>query len=456
MASTRDLTTGKPLKLILSFYFPTMFGFLFQQFYNLADSAIVGHTLGAEKLGAVGSTLSLSYLVLGFCMGCCSGFAIPMAQNFGARNEKALRKCLYHAIRICAVLSVFFTVITTLMCTTLLRWMRTPAEIIEDADIYLRICYLGIPATILYNMCCCILRALGDSRTPVYFLIMASLVNVVLDYLMILGFQMGVAGAAAATVVSQLLSGIGCLITLIRKFPILRGEPDEKKLEMDVVGRLIRIGFPMGFQFSITTIGALVLQVAVNGLGTFAVSSLTVGGRVNGIFNCAYDALGSTISNYSGQNIGAGRPDRVSQGVRASLMIGLVYTAAVTLFVWLFSPTVVGLFVDASTSPQVMEMGSYMLRVNCSFYVVLLLLFIMRMTIQGMGYTRDAMFAGLFETAARILVSAILIPAFGFSGAAFAHPAAWILACAFLCPCYFSRIRKEKRRFGRNGSVPQV
>ena len=432
----------------MSFLLPTMLGFVFQQFYNIADSAIVGRTLGAEKLAAVGCTWSLGFLVLGFCMGCCSGFAIPLAQCFGAKDEKALRAYLYNAVRICAVISVSLSVITTLLSPCLLRLMQTPEDIMQDAQSYIIIIYLGIPATMLYNMCCCVLRSLGDSKTPVIFLVAASLINVVLDFLMILSFHMGIIGAAVATVTSQLFSGIGCLIVLIRKFPILRGSQDEKKLQWKLITRLINIGVPMGLQFSITAIGGIVLQVAINGLGTLAVSALSAGNRVAGIFTCTYDALASTVTTYTGQNIGAGRPDRVSEGVRSSSLLGIMYSLIVAAVLWIFGQPMVSMFVDVNQSPQVVEMGAYLLRVDSCFYIPLMFVNVLRLAIQGMGYTREAMLAGLLETAARILVAVVLVPWLGYTGVCLAHPAAWVLACLFLFPCYFAKIGKERKRFG--------
>lgn len=449
MARTRDLTEGKPMRLILSFFIPTMLGFLFQQLYNIADTAIVGRTLGAEMLGAVGCTWSLNFLVLGFCMGSCSGFAIPLAQRFGAHDESMLRKYLYNAIWICGALSVVFSVITAILCPTMLRWMNTPEDILDAANSYLQVVFIGIPATMLYNMCCGVLRSLGDSRTPVIFLVLASVINVALDFLMILVFHMGVGGAAIATVTSQLISGIGCLIVLMKKFPILKGTADEKKYDPVIAGRLISIGFPMGLQFSITAIGTLVLQVAINGLGTTAVSALSAGNRVGNIFTCAYDALASTITTFAGQNIGAGKPERVAEGVRSASILGIVYSLIILVILWLFSPVFVGLFIDVNEFAQVSDMACYFLKLDSCFYIALLFVNVLRLAIQGMGYTSTAMLAGLFETVARILVALVLVPLLGYTGVCLAHPAAWIFACAFLFPCYFSKIRKEKERFAR-------
>lgn len=446
MARTHDLTEGKPIRLILSFCIPTMLGFLFQQLYNIADTAIVGRTLGAEMLGAVGCTWSLNFLVLGFCMGTCSGFAIPLAQCFGARDRHSLRKNLYNSIWICLFMAGILTVITAIACPAMLRFMNTPEDILDAANSYLRVIFIGIPATMLYNMCCCVLRSLGDSRTPVFFLVLASLINVALDFVTILVFHMGVRGAAIATVTSQLLSGIGCLTVLMKKFPILKGTAEEKKFRPDVAKRLIAIGCPMGLQFSITAIGTLVVQFAVNGLGTSAISALSAGNRVGNIFTCAYDALASTITTFAGQNIGAKKPGRVSEGVKAASLLGIVYSLLTMVILWLFGPFFISLFIDPGESKEVVDMASYFLRFSSCFYIALMFVNVLRLAIQGMGYTRDAMLAGLFETVARVVVSLFLVPSLAYTGVCMAHPAAWVMACLYLFPCYFAKIKKEKER----------
>ena len=446
MARTRDLTEGKPIRLILSFFIPTMLGFLFQQLYNIADTAIVGRTLGAEMLGAVGCTWSLNFLVLGFCMGSCSGFAIPLAQRFGAHDPSGLRKYLYNAVWICLFLAGTLTLVTAVACPGMLRLMNTPKDIFDAANSYLRVIFIGMPATMLYNMCCCVLRSLGDSRTPVFFLVLASLINVALDFITILVFHMGVEGAAVATVVSQLISGIGCLLVLMNKFPILKGTPEERKFDPAVAKRLVAIGFPMGLQFSITAIGTLVTQFAVNDLGTSAVSALSAGNRVGNIFTCAFDALASTITTFAGQNIGARKPKRVGEGVRAASILGIVYSLITLAVLWLFAPVFVSVFIDIGEYSEVADMACYFLRLNSCFYIALMFVNVLRLAIQGMGYTSVAMLAGLFETVARILVSLFLVPVLGFTGVCMAHPAAWVMACVFLFPCFFSKLRKEKER----------
>lgn len=447
-STVKDLTEGKPFRLVVGFALPLLFGVLFQQLYSFVDTAIVGRTLGAEKLGAVGSTGSINFLILGFCMGVCSGFAIPVAQSFGAKDYSEMRRYVVHSSKLCAVIGVTLGVVTALLCPAILRWMNTPQEIIEDATAYIRIIFAAIPVTMLYNMTAGILRSLGDSRTPVIFLIMAALLNVVLDLAFILWFGMGVEGAAWATAISQLCSGTGCLLFLMKRFPILKTEPAEKKWDNRFARRLLGNGVPMGLQFSITAIGAVILQTAVNGLGTVAVAAVTAGGKLSMFFTCIYDALSSTMATFAGQNVGAKKLDRIGEGLKAASIIGSVYSIFATVVLWLFRKQLTSLFVDAGDS-AVIDMAYQYLQANSSLYLFLLFVNIVRLTVQGMGFTRVAMIAGLFEMIARSFVALVLVPAFGYDAACFANPAAWIAADLFLFPCYFSTMKKLKIRFGQ-------
>lgn len=445
-AATKDLTVGSPMKLVIGFALPLLFGFLFQQLYSFVDTAIVGKYLGAAKLAAVGSTGSINFLILGFCMGVCSGFSIPIAQAFGAKDETELRRFVANSAYVGAVLSVLMAVVTALACPTLLRWMDTPEEILEDAVNYIQLIFAAIPITVLYNLSSGILRSLGDSKTPVVFLAIASLVNIVLDLLCILVFGMGVRGAAVATVISQLVSGVGCVIVMIKRFPILRMTADDRRFRPQLVKRLVGMGVPMGLQYSITAIGSVIMQTAVNGLGTVAVAAVTAGGKVSMFFCCVIDALAATMATFAGQNIGAGRVDRVHQGLKAASIVGSVYCLAAFGVILLWGRALIGLFVDVSTDADVIALAQQYLSVNASLYVPLLFVNIVRFSIQGIGYTRLAMFAGVAEMVARTLVAVALVPLFGFDAACWANPVAWLFADAFLIPCYFRVTRRLANR----------
>ncbi len=443
---TRDLTVGSPMKLILSFAAPLLFGFLFQQFYSFVDTAIVGKYLGAARLAAVGSTGSLNFLVLGFCQGACSGFAIPIAQAFGAKDGKLVRKNVAGSVYLSAAVSVIMAVVTGLFCPVMLRWMNTPEEIIQDSVRYIRIIFLGIPVTILYNMASGILRSLGDSKTPVYFLVLASLINVALDLALILWAGMDVAGAAVATLISQLVSGVGCLIVMKRKFPELRMSREEWQPDFRLMKGLLLTGVPMGLQFSITAIGSVIVQWSVNGLGVTAVAAISAAVKLSIFFCCVFDALATTMATFAGQNMGAGKIDRINRGLKDASIIGVLYCLGAMTVILLADRLLLGLFVDVTREPEVMEMAQRFIRINGAFYIPLLFVNIVRLSIQGMGYTRVAMGAGAFEMAARTAVALLLVPSLGFTGACLANPAAWIMADIFLFPCYFRAIRMVRQR----------
>lgn len=443
--TVKDLTVGSPMKLVLGFAAPLLFGFVFQQLYSFVDTAIVGRFLGAQALAAVGSTGSLNFMILGFCMGICSGFAIPIAQSFGARDESELRRYVMNAVYLSGAVSVVMAAATGLLCPWLLRLMNTPADILDGAVSYIQLIFFAIPVTVLYNMAGGILRSLGDSKTPVYYLALASVINIVLDLTFILNLGMGVAGAALATVISQLVSGAGCVITMRRRFPILKCSADDRRFRPVFARRLIAIGVPMGLQYSITAIGSVVLQSAVNGLGTLAVAAVTASSKLSMFFTCVYDTLATTMATFAGQNMGAKKLDRISAGLRAAAVIGMIYSVLAFAVIALLGRRMIGLFVDAG-EVQVIDMACRFLLINSAFYVPLLFVNIVRLSIQGMGFTQLAIFAGVFEMIARILVGAVFVPIFGFDAACFASPVAWIFADLFLFPSYFAIMKRLRQR----------
>ena len=443
---TRDLTEGSPLKRIVLFALPMLFGVLFQQFYSFVDTAVVGRYLGAERLAAVGATGSVNFLVIGLCLGLCSGFSIPIAQAFGAKDEREMRRCVFHAVVLSGVLSVLFAVLSTVFCKPLLRLMNTPEEIIDASASYISIIFAAIPCCVLYNMASGILRSLGDSRTPVVFLVMASLVNIALDLLLIIACGMDVAGAAVATAASQLLAGIGCVIVMIRRFPVLHLNREDRQFDFRLARKMLGIGLPMGLQFSITAIGSVMVQWSVNGLGVNAVAAVSGGIKISMFFACVFDALASTMATFAGQNMGARKLDRIHQGLRCASLLGIIYCALAFGVVALFARPLLSLFIDADAAPEVMSMSVQYLTINAAFYIPLLFVNIVRLSIQGMGYTRVAMLAGLSEMIARTAVALFVVPSAGFTGACFANPAAWVMADLFLIPCYFQIMRVVRQR----------
>lgn len=444
----KDLTAGSPMKLVLGFMLPLMFGLLFQQFYSMVDTVVVGKFLGVDALAGVGSTGSVNFLVLGFCTGICSGFAIPVAQKFGQRDYDGLRIIVGNMIWIGAAFAIVITTLTAVLCRDILVWMRNPTETFDYAYNYIFIIFLGIPATMLYNLLSGIIRSLGDSKTPLIFLIFSSLLNVALDLICILWLKMGVAGAAVATVASQAISGFLCLVFIIKNYPILHLKKADLKPRGEATSLLLTMGVPMGLQYSITAIGSILIQTAVNGLGASAMAAVTAGSKVSMFCVCPFDAIGTTAATFAGQNIGAGKPDRVHAGVKAGALLGTVYAVVIFGVLALWGGDLSLLFLDAKEQ-EIIAMSRRFLLVNSLFYIPLVFVNLLRFTIQGLGFSRLAVFAGAFEMLARGVVALWLVNFFGFDAICCANPLAWILADVFLVPAYYYCLRKKGYRPAR-------
>lgn len=439
----KDMTKGSPMKLILGFSIPLLFGFLFQQFYNLVDTVIVGRFLGTNNLAAVGATGSVNFLIIGFCMGICSGFAIPVSHKFGAGDQVGVRRVVANCIWLSAAFAVVVTVLTTLLCRHILIAMKTPDDILDAAYSYIWVIFLGIPVTFLYNMTAGVIRALGDSKTPVIFLVMSSFINIGLDLFFIVNLRWGVQGAAWATVISQGISGLCCLLFMIKKFEMLRIRGEEWRPDRHLIGTLCGMGVPMGLQYSITAIGSVILQSATNTLGSDAVAAVTAAGKISGFLACPFDAMGSTMATYGGQNVGAGKLDRIGQGLKSCILLGAGYSVIALGVSLLFGRPLARLFLDASET-AIIENVRLFLTLATAFYFPLALVNIIRFMIQGVGFPFFAILAGVFEMAARALAGFVLVPVFGFLGSCLGSPIAWIMADAFLIPAYFHVKKKLK------------
>ncbi len=444
--TTKDMTVGSPMKLILGFSIPLLFGFLFQQFYNVVDTVIVGRFLGMEALAGVGATGSVNFMIVGFCMGVCSGFAIPVAHKFGAKDYAGMRQVVANCVWLSIAFASVMTITVCLLCRNILVWMNTPEDIFQNSYSYILIIFMGIPATYLYNILSGIIRSLGDSKTPLVFLTLSSFLNIGLDLMCILVFHMGVAGAAVATVASQLISGILCLFYMIKKFEILHISREEWKINVGHMKMLCSMGIPMGLQYSITAIGSVILQTAVNGLGSLAVASVTAGSKVSMFFCCPFDAMGSTMATYGGQNVGAKNLERVGKGLKDCILLGTIYSMLAFVIMYFFGDNLAALFVDEAGG-QMLKNARTFLIINSAFFIPLALVNIIRFLIQGMGFSTFAILAGVFEMAARTLAGLVLVPRFGFIGACFASPLAWIFADIFLIPAYLHVRRKLQRMF---------
>ena len=442
---TKDLTQGSPLRLILSFAFPLLAGMLLQQLYNFVDTMIVGRFLGVTALAGVGATGSVNFLVLGFCMGICSGFSIPVAQRFGAHEEGRMREFVANGMLLSGVVSVVLTAITVVFCRDILTLMNTPQDCFEEAYAYILVIFAGIPFTMLYNLLSGHLRSIGDSRTPLFFLMLSALLNVVLDLALILVIPMGVAGAALATVISQAISGLLCLLWIILKVPTLHVSRDDWRVRRTRVMELCAYGVPMGLQYSITAIGSVVLQVAVNSLGSLAVAAMTAAGKVLNFLACPFDALGSTMATYGAQNVGASRYDRLNRGLLVASALGFAYSVIAFAVAWCFGPNLTQLFVSDGGA-ELVELAQMYMVIQVAFYPLLTLVNVVRFTIQGMGFSVFAMLAGVLEMIARSLAGVFLVPPLGFLGISLGSPLAWLFADLFLIPAYF---RCRKRLMGK-------
>ena len=442
---TKDLTKGRPLTLIVQFGLPILLGMLFQQLYNVVDTAIVGKFLGGNALAAVGATGSINFLVVGGSIGICSGMAIPIAQRFGAEDYDSLRKYVTGAAYCCLFFAVTITAFTVIFCRQILELMNTPADIIDLSWTYIVTIFAGIPGYILYNMCSGILRSLGDSRTAVIWLVVASVINIGLDLFFIINLHWGVFGAAFATTISQFVAGFGSLWKVCRGFDVLKMHKGDWGWSWRRIWNLLSLGVPMGLQFSITAIGSVMLQSSVNVLGTMYVTATTAANKVSIFLSCPLEAMGSTMATYGGQNVGAKKWERLGQGLRSCCLLGGIYCLFTLGLVLLVGDKLVMLFLDEASLPLV-PLSLQLLRTLVFCYVLLAIIHIFRNYIQGMGFSPLATIAGIMEMIARAGVS-FLVPVYGFNAACLASPAAWVMADLFLVPAYFYCVKALKKRY---------
>ena len=442
---TKDMTAGKPLGLILRFCGPMVLGNILQQLYSMVDTVIVGRYLGANALAGVGTTGAISFLVVGFATGICTGLSIPVAQAFGAGDYRSMRKYIANSYYLGALIAVVLTAITMVATGTILQWMRTPSDIYTYAYDYIIVIFGGLLTSVIYNLLAAMLRAVGDSKSPILFLAIASILNIILDFVFLLGLKTGVAGAGYATVISQGISGLLCLFYLYRKFEVMRFQHGEMRLELNLCGRLLSIGLPMALQFSITAIGSIILQTSVNTLGSVAVTSVTAAQKICAIVMGPLESLGITMATYCGQNLGARKFYRIRDGIRVSLIVSMCYCIFSILFLCYLGKYTAYLFLDASQT-EIIRLAVQYMRINSIFYPLLGILFILRNSLQGMGYSLMPMMAGVSELAARSLVCFLLVPVYGYDAAILASPVAWIFADILLITVYLLDMRKLKQQ----------
>ena len=447
---SKDMTIGSPMAAILRFSIPLIIGTMFQQGYNIVDTMIVGKFLGVDALAGVGSTGSINYLIISTCIGICNGFAVPVAQQIGAGNENEVRRYVAGAIRLSAYFAVVITVVVVLMTKTILRWMNTPEDIFFYAYQYIRIIFMGIPVVFLYNLTVAISRAMGDSKTPLMFLMFSSGLNILLDICFILLLKMGVAGAAMATVIAQLVAGLCCLIYIRKKYSALRLGKEDWEWNPRYASNLCAMGIPVGLQITAIAIGALSAQSAVNGLGSAAVASVAAGDKIHAFLGCPLETLGVAAVTYSGQNTGAGKTDRLIQGTKAMFAFVCVYSVVALGIQLLLGRQMLLLFLEPEAEVIINQSRRYLICLALT-YIPLGIITTFRSMIQGMGYVALAMLAGVFETLGRVGVSVLLVPRFGFSAVCLSTPAAWIITASFLVLALIGCMKTVKRRVGTAG-----
>ena len=440
-----DMTSGSPMKMILSFTFPIFIGNVFQQFYNMADAVIVGKFVGTKALAAVGSTGTIMFLIYGFVVGMTAGFTVLTAQKFGAGDMRAMRQTVAGASILSLIVGVILTADFMILMKPWLMAMNTPADIFADAYAYIMIVSAGILAQMLYNLLASVLRALGNSKVPLYFLILSALLNIVLDLVLIIVFHMGAAGAAVATVVSQGVSGLLCLVYIVKCVPVLRMSRDDWRPSGHLLKTQMRIGIPMALQYSITAIGTMMVQSSLNILRSTLVAAYTAAGKIEQVVSQAYVALGTKLATYSAQNIGAGDVPRIRRGFRATTWIGVIYSFAAAALVMTVGKYMTYLFVSEDVE-LIMDSVDLYLKCAGSLFIPLAIVNIYRNGIQGLGYGLLPMMAGVAELVGRGVMSVIAAQQKSYLGVCLASPAAWVLAAALLIGMYFYVIKIDLKK----------
>lgn len=441
----KDMTTGNPGKIIFEFTLPIFIGNVFQQFYNMADTMIVGKFVGTKALAAVGSTGTIMFLILGFVMGMTAGFTVLTAQKFGAGDMEAMRQTVGSAAVLSVIMSVVLTAVSMLFMKKLLVFMQTPADIFDDAYAYIMIICAGIFVQMLYNLLASILRALGNSKVPLYFLILAALLNIVLDLLFIIVFKLGAAGAAYATVASQGVSALLCLVYIVRKVPLLHLKKEDWKPKGYLIKTQMAVGFPMALQYSITAIGTMMVQTSLNMLGSIQVAAFTAANKIEQLVTQAYVAMGTTMATYSAQNRGAGEVKRIRQGFKAATIMGSIYSVVAAALIMTVGKYMTYLFLSGDASEIMVSVDIYLKCVGV-FFIPLAIVNLYRNGIQGMGYGLLPMMAGVAELLGRGVVAIVAAKQKSYFGVCMANPAAWILAGGLLIAMYYYIMKHDLKK----------
>ena len=445
-----DMTQGKPVKVLLGFTIPVFIGNVFQQFYNMVDAVVVGKFVGTKALAAVGSTGTIIFLIIGFLLGLTAGFTVLTAQKYGAGKMDEMRQTVGNALILTALISAVMTAVSMTGMHALLKFMHTPDDIFKDAYAYVMIICGGIFAQALYNILASILRALGNSKVPLYFLILSAMLNIVLDLVFIIVFKLGAPGAAWATIISQGVSGVLCLVYIWKFVPELRMKKEDWYFRRNLAAKQIGVGIPMGLQYSITAIGTMMVQSALNMLGSYAVAAFTAGSKIEQIFTQAFVAQGTASATYNAQNIGAGKLERVREGFRASHFIGIVYSVVVGGFLFFAGKYFAYLFISDNIG-EVLPMVAIYVKCVALFFIPLYFVNVLRNGIQGMGYGLLPMMAGVAELAGRGITATIAAGKSSYIGTCLASAVAWIFATVLLWVMYFYVMKDMARKlYGTN------
>lgn len=441
-SKVQDMTSGSPARLIMLFAIPLMLGNIFQQLYTMVDTIVVGQIVGVQALAALGAVEWVMWLVLGVASGMTQGFSILIAQYYGAREIKDLKKALAHSYILTAILAAAVLVVSQAGAYGLLRFLNTPENIIGMSMSYLRVVFCGIPMIAAYNIFASALRAMGNSKTPLTAMILAAIINVVLDILFVAQFHMGVAGAAAATVIAQSFSAVYCFLVL-RKINIVKLEKSHFSKNVVLDKKLLKLGTPIVFQNVIIAVGGLVVQYVVNGYGFLFVAGFTATNKLYGLLEMAAISYGYAIVTYVGQNLGAKRPDRIKKGVRASAVIAAITSAVISVVMILWGKTILSLFIsgDPKQTQQVLEIAYRYLVIMACFLWILYFLYVYRSALQGLGDTVIPMMSGVAEFVMRVGVALLLSLAMGENGIFYAEITAWTGAAVLLAVNYYRRVK---------------
>ena len=436
-----DMTKGSPSKLIMKFVIPIILGNIFQQLYSMVDTIIVGRFVGVQALAAVGSTGTIMFLILGFMMGSTSGFTVLTSQRFGAGDYEAMKKSIGNAFLLSFGVTVIMTLISVLNMDSLLRLMNTPDDIFDMAKEYIMIICWGMAGMVLYNLMSSIMRAVGNSKVPLYFLVFSSFVNIVLDLVFIINFHLGVAGAAYATIISQGLSGVLCIFYIMWKVPILQVKRSHFKPDENCIRNQLRIGIPMALQFSITAIGAILVQASLNLLGSTVVAAYTAAEKVSELVTQPFTAMGMTMATYGAQNRGINDFDRIKKGVRSANVMSAIYAVFVYLLSIPLIPFMVRLFVSGDIAEILPYVREFLL-VCGLFYIPLGMIFIYRNILQGAGFSFAPMMGGVVELVCRALLAYFAAKNLSYLGVCLANVSAWLVTGIYLWISYLIIMRK--------------